>query len=56
MVDLESPLLFTKILPQSCLGSGEEDFQVILPHMGTAAFLFNGVEPFDEIVYTDGPM
>ena len=26
LVDLESPMLFTKIQPQSFLGSGEEDF------------------------------
>ena len=26
LVDLESPMLYTKIQPQSFLGSGEEDF------------------------------
>ena len=50
MVELESPMLHTKIQHQSFLGSGEEDFEVFLPYMGMAAVLFNGVEPFEQII------
>ena len=35
---------YTKIQPQSFLGSGEEDFQVFLPYMGMAVILFDGAE------------
>ena len=48
-------MLFTKIEPQSFFGSGENT----LPYMGMAAILFNGVEPFEQIVKTpsaEGPM
>ena len=37
LVNLESSMLYTKIQPQSFLGSGEEDFWVFLPYMGMAA-------------------
>ena len=36
-VELESPMIYTKIQPQSFLGSGDEDFKVFLPYMGMAA-------------------
>ena len=39
LVDLESIILYTKILPWSFLGSGEEDLQVFLPYMFMAAIL-----------------
>ena len=54
LVDLESPMLCAMIQPQTFLGSGEEDF-----YMSMAAILFNGVEPFKQIVNTlstEGPM
>ena len=44
-------MLYTKIQPQSFLGS-EEDFKVYLPYMGMTAILFNSVEPFEQIVNT----
>ena len=37
-------MLYTKIQPQSFLGSGEEDFQEFLPYMDMVA---NCVEPFE---------
>ena len=38
LVDIESPMLYTKIQPQSFLGSEEEDFKgFFLPYMGMAA-------------------
>ena len=40
-------MLYTKIQPQSFLGSGEEDFQEFLPYMGMAAILFDGAELFE---------
>ena len=40
-------MLYTKIQPQSFLGSGEEEFEVFLPYIGMAAILFNGAEPFE---------
>ena len=52
-------MLYTKIQPQSILGSGEEDFYVILPYICMVAILFNSVEPFEQIVSTlstDSPM
>ena len=58
LVNLESLVLYTKIQPQSFLGSGE-DFWVFLPYMGMAAILFNGTEPFEQIgntLSTEGPM
>ena len=42
-------MLYTKIQPQSFLGSGEEDFKVFLPYMEMAAILFNCTEPFEQI-------
>ena len=42
-------MLYTKIQPQSFLGSGEEDFQEFLPYMDMAAVLFNCAEPFKQI-------
>ena len=59
LVHLESQMLYTKIQPQSFTGFGEEDFLVFLPYMGMAAILFNGMEPFKQIVKTlstEGPM
>ena len=42
-------MLYTKIQPQSFLGSGEEDFWVFLPYMGMAAILIDGSWPFEQI-------
>ena len=42
-------MLYTKIQPQSFLGSGEEDFQKFLPYMDMATILFNCMEPFEQI-------
>ena len=41
LVELDSLMIYTKIQPQSFLGSGEEDFQEFLPYMDMAAILFN---------------
>ena len=41
--ELESSMLYTKIPPQSFLGSEEE----FLPYMAMAAILFNYSEPFE---------
>ena len=49
LVDLESPMLYTKIQPRSFLSTGE-DFLVFLPYMGMAAILFNDAEPFEQSV------
>ena len=43
-------MLYTKIQPQNCLSTGEEDFQVFLPYMGMAVFLFNDAKPFEQSV------
>ena len=48
LVELESLMLYTKIQPQSFLGSGEEDFKAFLPYMSVAAIFFNGMEPFKQ--------
>ena len=51
--------VYTKIQPQSFLGSGEEDFSVFLPYIGMEAILFSSTEPFKQIVNTlstEGPM
>ena len=63
LVDLESPMQYTKIQPQSFLSTGvetgEEDFLVFLQYMGMAAILFNDAEPFEQSVnspLTEGPM
>ena len=50
-------MLYTKIQPQSLFSSREEDS--VLPYMGMATILFNGAEPFEQIVSilsTEGPM
>ena len=44
LVDIESPMLYTKIQSQS---TGEEDFLSVLPYMGMAAILFNDAELFE---------
>ena len=49
LVELESSMLYTKVQPQSFLGSGEEDSQEFLPYMDMAAILFNCAEPFEQI-------
>ena len=55
-------MLYTKIQPQSFLGSGDEDFKVFLLYniiMGMAAILFYGTEPFkqtDNNFSTEDPM
>ena len=49
LLDLESPMLYTKSQSQSFLGSGEEGFQVFLPYMGMAAILINWPWPFVQI-------
>ena len=46
LVELDSLMIYTKIQPQSFLGSGEEDFQEFLPYTDMAAILFNCGEPF----------
>ena len=44
-------MLYTKIQPQSFLGSEEVDFQgFFLPYMGMAAISINGPWPFEQIV------
>ena len=48
--DCVYPILYTKIQPESFLGSGEEDFYAFLPYMGMLAILFNGTEPIKQIV------
>ena len=45
-------MLYTKIQPQSFLGSGEENFYVFLPKMGMAAILFSSAKLFEQIVST----
>ena len=43
---------------QSFLGSGEEDFKVLLPNIVMAAVFFDGVKPLKQIVNTlssEGP-
>ena len=50
-------MLYIKIQPQSFLGSEEEDFCFTM--YGHGAILFNGAEPFEQIVitlWTEGPM
>ena len=52
-------MLYTKIQPQSFLGSGEEDFQEFLPGMDMAAILFNcpneQIEQIGNTLSTEGP-
>ena len=53
LVELETAMLYTKIQPQSFLGSKK----VFLPYM--AANLFKGAEPFEQIgntISTEGPI
>ena len=45
-------MLYTKIQPQSFLGSGEEIFLSILPYIGMAAILFSNAKLFEQIVST----
>ena len=55
MIDLEPPILYMKIQPQSFLGS---DFKYFLQYIGMVAILFNDVEPFEQIVnspLSEGP-
>ena len=51
---------YTKIQPESFLGSGEDDFKKILSaFMGMEAVLFCWVEPFEQVINTlskDGSM
>ena len=42
-------MLCTKIQRQRVLSSGEEVLSV-LPYMGMAAILFNGAQPFEQII------
>ena len=52
-------MLSTKIQSQSFLSSGEEVSSVVYHIWGMAAILFNGAEPFEQIVnvlWTEGPM
>ena len=51
LVELESSMLYTKIQPQSFLGSGEV-FWEFLPYMDMLAILFNCAEPFEQICNT----
>ena len=51
-------MLYTKIQPQSFLGSGEEHFQGFLPDMDMTVIFFNCAEPFEQIgntLSTEGP-
>ena len=43
-------MLYTKIQPQSCLGSGEEVFMFyfLLRYTGKVAILFSGAKPFEQ--------
>ena len=59
LVDLASPMLYTKNQPQSFLGSGEEVFEVFFYIYGYGSILFNSAKPFEQIVSTtstEGPM
>ena len=52
-------MLYTKIQPQSFLGSGEEDFIEFLLYMDMEVIWLNGAEPFEQIgntLLTEGPM
>ena len=42
LIDFESPMLYTKIQPQSFLCYVREDLSKTLPYMGMAATLHNG--------------
>ena len=42
-------MLYTKIQPQSFLGSGKKNFQEFLPYIDMVAILFNCAEPFEQI-------
>ena len=58
-VELEFPILYTKIQPQNLLGSGDEMFKACLIYMDMTAILFKVVEPYQQIVNilaTDDPM
>ena len=50
LVDVKSPMLYTRVKPWSFLGSGE-DFWVFffLSYMGMADILFNDAEQFEQI-------
>ena len=39
-------MICAQIQPQGSLGSGEEDFQRVLPYMGMVAILVNELRPF----------
>ena len=59
LVNLESPMLHTKIQSQNFLGSGEENFKCFTIYVHGSHHVFNGAEPFEEIVNTlstKGPM
>ena len=52
-------MLYTKIQPESFLGSGEENFYAFLPYMGIPAILFSWAETVEQIVNmlsTEGSM
>ena len=52
-------MLYIKIQLQSFLSSGEDDFYVFLSHIGMAAILVDGAEPFEQsfnIPSTEGHM
>ena len=50
-VELESTI-YTKIQPQSFLGSGEEYFQEFLPYKDMAAILFNCMKHLNKLACT----
>ena len=43
-------MLFTKIQSQSFLSTGEENFEVFFTYMGMSSILFNGAEPYEQVV------
>ena len=47
-------MLYTKIQPQSFLGSGEEDFKEFLSYMDMVAILFNGTEHLNKLAKSFG--
>ena len=56
LVELESPLLQSKFQDHRTSGSGEDDFQRLLPYMGLAAIKVNRGSSFIYFVELESPM
>ena len=57
LVDFKSPMMFTKIQPQSFHGSGEVGFKCFfLPYMGMVDILFKPFEQIDNTHSTESQM